>query len=549
MLDRTVAANRMRLFALGSLFATGCITKAEPLDPSASSAGAAVLGGVGGAAEGTDGGLPVGGGAGVTDPGAAQDAGAGGQAGHSAAPLGGSAGEGTVSGGIGPDAGGTGGRSAGGEGDHGAVTGSVGPGGVGGNGDFTGSAGPGGAGSNGDLTGGAGSGGAGGLRNPTGSAGASGADGLASLTGGAGRGGEDGFGGEGGDGPVGPAAPWKLLVYLCPDRANRQRDWEHLEASLSYARRLEVFALTEDAGEATRLRHVAGTDPSVNGGAGGAGSSEVDVSVLGRGGSDLDLGDPTVLEAFLEYAEQTAPGRRTALVLSGVAARIDGLWSLCRDETGLDLAEVEAALGGGTLELLALDGGQVSNLSVTYQLRHAARYLVSSQSLDFSDFIGAWTAAPEDTARNLARAIVQTHDTGVLGVVSALDTQRMDELRDALDDLAAVLLEQDPTEIEALRPDACPGNYAGVQSVDMHALASLVELTPDSVMTAVEDAVVAHAAVDITGHSESPAYGVAIYLPLERRPELDAYTSQNYDLLASPHRYREFIDWFLEERE
>lgn len=317
-------------------------------------------------------------------------------------------------------------------------------------------------------------------------------------------------------------------------------------ASLSGIDDLEAFALTEGSGPSTRLRHVA---PNVvaGGGAGGVGGVEVDVSVLGRGGPELDMGDPAVLDAFVKYAAQTSPNRRTALVISGVASRSNGLWSLCSDETPLGLSELEGVLGAGGLELLALDGGNVFDLSLTYQLRQAARYLVSSQALDFSDFIGTWRAAPEASARALAEAIVKTHDTGVLGVVSAIDTQRMDALRAALDVLAGALLDHSAADIAALRPDACPGNYAGFNGVDMHALASLLQPQAKSVMSAVEAAVLAHEALDATGRAASGAYGVALYLPLTSSSEFAAFTAGNYDLLAPPNRYRGFLDWFLAE--
>lgn len=359
----------------------------------------------------------------------------------------------------------------------------------------------------------------------------------------------NGSGGVAGAGSTVTSGLWNLLLYLCPDRANRSRDWNEVEASLAGVHGLDVFTLAETAGEPTRLRHATTPDPSASAGAASVGSSNVDVSVLGLGGPNLDLGNPAVLDAFLEYAARVSPERRTALVVSGIAARKDGLWSLCSDTTSLALSGLQGALEGKGLELLALDGGKVFELAMTYQLRHTADFLVSSQALDFSDFVGAWTSTSERTGRSLAQAIVNTHDTGVLGVVSALETQHMAGLGEALDTLSDALLQRSAADIEALRPDACPGNYAQVQAVDLHVLASLLQPPQQTVMDAVDRAVVAHDALDATGHNPSPAYGVAIYLPLTSGTELNGYTGDNYDLLASPHRYRDFLEWFLTELE
>lgn len=576
MLDRTFTANWVSPVAWGALLlVTGCITDAEPLDPSANPAAGDF--GAAGAAGAARGGASAwrGGAAGILKPtapfedeegglagGTSNDSGASdGEGGRVGAKGGGSSGAGglddpqsvgsagSAGDSLGPMAGGPGGVSTVGQAKGGATSDRPREGGGGGVGVVVRGAGEGGGGV-GEGAGAAaahvgGQGGAGAVGGGTSNRGQGGAP----IAGEPGAGGEGGCGGQGGEGSRDPGVPWNLLVYLCPDRANRERDWEHLEASLTSINGLEVFALMEDSGEPTRLRRAVALDPSAGGAMGGAGSIEVDVSVLGQGGPNLDLGAPAVLGAFLRYAAQASPNRRTALIVSGIAARANGLWSLCSDETPLGLSELEGVLEGGTMDLLALDGGQVFDLSMTYQLRDAARFLVCSQALDFSDFVGAWMSSPEDSALHLAQAIVQTHDTGVLGVVSALEAQRMDALRDALDELAGALLQHEAADIAALRPDACPGNYAGLQSVDMHALASLLQPPLQGVTSAVEEAVVAHEALDSTGQADSSAYGVAIYLPLVASTELDGYTGETYDLLLSPQRYRDFIDWFLAELE
>jgi folylpolyglutamate synthase/dihydropteroate synthase len=122
----------------------------------------------------------------------------------------------------------------------------------------------------------------------------------------------------------------------------------------------------------------------------------------------------------------------------------------------------------------------------------------------------------ENSALALAQAIVETHDTGILGVVSALNTKQMNGVRGALDTLTTALYTHDAATINEARVSSCPGNYASTQSVDLYALAPQLIPTVPSVMTVIETAVVTHKALNSAGQSEPLASGVAIKCQLRR---------------------------------
>src|SRR6185369_1332203 len=207
-----------------------------------------------------------------------------------------------------------------------------------------------------------------------------------------------------------------------------------------------------------------------------------------------NTGDPAVLEEFIRFGARRYPAQATALILSNHGS---GLWvppemnhhgrapsptrrrrrvlfrstreqvsahgqarGIAYDESAgdcldnLELKRVMArahALLRRPVDLVGMDACLMTMIEVAYQLREHARILVGSETLEpgpgwpHDTILGDLTRGPSMTPGELGAVIVQRYieayeGTGEDATQSAIDLTKLDDLVEAVDQLAAKFL-------------------------------------------------------------------------------------------------------------
>jgi hypothetical protein len=214
-----------------------------------------------------------------------------------------------------------------------------------------------------------------------------------------------------------------------------------------------------------------------------------------------NTGDPGVLESFIRFGTLRYPARKTALVLlnhgsgfyvppemqSGHRASSDGagasaaprrhcpIFQTTRDRLAelaprtrgiayddgagdcLDNQELQRVLAtahhrlGRKVDLVGMDACLMTMIEVAYQLREHAEILVGSEEIEpgpgwpHAAILGDLTKNPTMTASELGAAVVQRYiesyrDAGQAATQSAIDLTQMEDVVEAVDQLARHLL-------------------------------------------------------------------------------------------------------------
>jgi hypothetical protein len=300
---------------------------------------------------------------------------------------------------------------------------------------------------------------------------------------------------------------------------------------------------------------------------------------------DVNTGDPRVLEDFLAFGVRAYPAERYALIiwnhgsgvyvpeeilaLSGASSRggvipdtmrlqphrlVSSLvplgFGLAYDdwaEDCLDTRELERVLAAGhrrlgrKIDLVGMDACLMAMIEIAWQMRDHAGVLVGSEEIEpgtgwpYAAILRDLSARPSMSPAQLATTIVRRYAASYRwpgpGVSqSAIDLSRLDDLVDAVDRLARVMLAALPGSHPAIA-DARRRtlSFFNDHYVDLHHFASNLALGSD--LPAVR-----HACLDVTGilegrTAESPiikeahagprmgaARGLSIYFPPSRDP-------------------------------
>lgn len=191
-------------------------------------------------------------------------------------------------------------------------------------------------------------------------------------------------------------------------------------------------------------------------------SSSIASELLQDMGTGIDMGDPSTLNAFIEWGKTYYPGTRTVLVIwnhgNGWLNRAPETNLPTRgvsydDETGnyIRTDELGAALGSNVFDIVAWDASLMQMLEVAYEIQDQALYVVGSEEsppgegYPYERIFDNFRDNPDATTASLSKAFVD----GMLGVPayatrkitqSVLDTARLPALATALDGLAASLI-------------------------------------------------------------------------------------------------------------
>ena len=135
---------------------------------------------------------------------------------------------------------------------------------------------------------------------------------------------------------------------------------------------------------------------------------------------EVNMGDPEVLQAFLQFGVQNFPARHYGLIFSDHGSSWPGV---CADESSgndmLSLEEIGSALRGttsttGKLDLIGFDACLMANLEVAHAVAPYAHVLVASEELEpgsgwsYTPVLEGLTRNPEMGASDLGALIART---------------------------------------------------------------------------------------------------------------------------------------------
>lgn len=282
-----------------------------------------------------------------------------------------------------------------------------------------------------------------------------------------------GCGGGGGTSP-GPAgrAKWTILVYM--NAANDLSPFDAINVD-----QMEQVASNPDVRVVVQWKQAAGswdTNPSFEGtrrylvvSNTTAGMGSRLVQDLGAG---VDMGDPSTLREFLRWGRANYSSDRLAVVVWNhgngwrrTAQTIpDGRGVSYDDATGNAIMtwDLPAALGDGTVDLLAWDSSLMQMVELGYELRGKTALMVGSQEsppgsgYPYQRVLAPFRDNPDAATAILARGFVD----GMLAeptyasrkiTQSVVDTTKLPAVATALNGLAARLMEDRESLIPAIR--------------------------------------------------------------------------------------------------
>lgn len=414
-----------------------------------------------------------------------------------------------------------------------------------------------------------------------------------------------------------PVAEWLVMAYLAADNdleGELLADLAEMERVGSTPGVVEVLAQVDrsrrhDASKGnwhgTRRYYVTrGTDPR-----------KIASRLLADFGA-TNTGDPGVLESFIRFGTLRYPARKTALVLlnhgsgfyvppemqsrhrassegagaSAASRRHGPIFQTTRDRVAelaprtrgiayddgagdcLDNQELKRVLAtahtrlGRKVDLVGMDACLMTMIEVAYQLRDHAEVLVGSEEIEpgpgwpHAAILSDLSKSPTMTASELGAAVVQRYiesyrDAGEAATQSAIDLAQLDDVVEAVDQLARHLLGGITTpSVAAALLGARRWTlqfYDGLY-VDLHHLAENLAATTGrgritdachGLQRAIEGheskrAIIAHGHA---GAGMASARGLSIYFPPFRDPSVH-YRALDF---ARRTRWADFLDAFL----
>ncbi len=258
-----------------------------------------------------------------------------------------------------------------------------------------------------------------------------------------------------------PAREWTVLVYLDADNDLEQFaliDLNEMEAGLP-EQGVEVIVLVDraegyddsdgDWQDARVYRVRKDNDPN-----------RIGSELLGSIG-EANMGNPSLISAFVAGALRRYPARRTAMVFwdhggGWQAMAIDhNAPGSAEGHDGLDLPEVSAglraglgALGLSKLDIIGFDMCLMAQVETAYEMKDLARVMVASQAVEPGDgwpyheilpAFGAGTMGPRRVAASIVEGYGRFYDARqeVIATQSAVDLSVIGEVAGSLNAIAA----------------------------------------------------------------------------------------------------------------
>ncbi|MFW9831140.1 MAG: clostripain-related cysteine peptidase [Candidatus Thorarchaeota archaeon] len=279
---------------------------------------------------------------------------------------------------------------------------------------------------------------------------------------------------------------------------------------------------------------------------------------IGSWVTDPNMGDPSVLENFITFAQGYAPANNYLLVLWDHGG---GFYGVCFDETNgndrLTSPEIHTTLNNvGNIDVIAFDACLMGQLEVAYEIRNDVDYIVFSEEgipltgFPYEDILSYLTANPSTLPAEVANQIVSAYSTAydVGGryydasvndiCISSISSIELNSVANALDDLVDYFASSS-TQLEAYYEYICQvrGNTQSFDWPDFMDLGSFAEeiiaLSIDSTLisyaTALQSAVTA--AVEAEAHLSGlpDATGLGLAFSTHGSYSLDLLSATSYE--------------------
>jgi fibronectin type 3 domain-containing protein len=374
-----------------------------------------------------------------------------------------------------------------------------------------------------------------------------------------------------------PPTEWTFIVYMDGDNsleASGLDDFNEMEAAPSNpAARIVV--------QFDRISGLASTDPDWTTTRRYLVTHDDDTSTIHstmiQDMGELDMGDPSTLVSFVDWAIQNYPAKHYALVLwdhgGGWRSENSAEKGVCVDDTPtlgsdiLTMAELRSALNqisidtGRKLDIVGFDACLMGMLEVDYQIKEYADYRVGSEENEPGDgwnYLGTltWLASHTTTsALDFAKQIVADYSVkygtnGNAQTLSAVSLGMIGNVKSAVNNLAQLLtLNWDTESYKAAIKDCRSGTqqFGGdPEFVDLYDFAwrinnnpALPQNTRDAANTLIIAlAVNNYVATEMHGSGRPGSHGVSIYFPSSTQSYETTYDNL---LFAQDTKWDEFL--------
>jgi hypothetical protein len=275
---------------------------------------------------------------------------------------------------------------------------------------------------------------------------------------------------------------------------------------------------------------------------------------------EANMGDPTTLINFVNWAKNNYPANNYCLVLwdHGSGWRNQGkevVKSVCDDYTSgdtLELSELKNALsqitsgGSDKIELIGFDACLMQMIEVAYELFDYCDYMTGSEEVEpaagwvyddiFSSLINNPTMSPE----TLGGVIVNSYDSYTL---STLNLDFLEDVADEVSDLGSIL-QDDSFKSNIQKAIRDVETYQDYDFVDLYHFADLlqfyindgeVDSKTQTIMNKINNLVTSE---KHTANYQN-SHGISIYVPYNTYNEDYEYIDFSQDTY-----WDEFLDWY-----
>lgn len=254
----------------------------------------------------------------------------------------------------------------------------------------------------------------------------------------------------------------------------------------------------------------------------------------GKGGREVNMGDPNSLKDFVEWAMRNYPANHYLLVLwnHGQGWKMkeeEAIKWVCYDDNSKDAMwayEIREALKGKRLSIVAIDACLMGTIEIMAELMDIADYFVASEEVvpangfPYDKVMSALSSNPSMTPRGFSQVIVEKYREYYLNsplpvTLSAIDMSYAESLINALNELIEEISSKELWSlVKSIRSRVL--SFQGNYQVDLGNFANLFlsegSSKASSLISAIESAKIS----EYHSSSLSGASGISIYFPPER---------------------------------
>lgn len=280
---------------------------------------------------------------------------------------------------------------------------------------------------------------------------------------------------------------------------------------------------------------------------------------------EKNMADPQTLRDFVQWGMSEFPADHYCLILwdhgSGWETRTQSLpqyKAIMQDNSSgdvMNITDIETALSGIKLDVIAFDACFMQEFEVAYQLRNCADYMVGSCATEPSPGYNYYNVLKQvnesTTPAQLCKTIVNEYENSYPSpntsiTMSAVDLSQMDNVANAASTFAQALISNESSHAAALASAREASQHYSTVSTEQYSIdmidfanrcASITNTTGSEAASAFISAVNSAVIDEIHNSDMSNAHGLAIYLP----PPTDYSTTYSTLDVASDTYWDEWI--------